>query len=146
MALLHDPALTRILKRAMQRVFSLLINELSRLGAKVIYADFHRFIVDTGKRDIVTAIAFGDFLSTSLSRHPMFDKLALKLSRRYDRTYRTLPPFPLLPALLCPALSREKRNKRERACANALRMCAPTQMYLAGGRRYFSRIVLIGVA
>ena len=50
-ALLHDPALFRVVQQLMEKVFLRLVSELRRLGAHVVYGDFGRLIIATDKQD-----------------------------------------------------------------------------------------------
>ncbi|KAL5974611.1 hypothetical protein ACLOJK_031281 [Asimina triloba] len=49
---LHDPALHRVLHKVMQKVFALLLAEFRKLGASIVFADFSKIILDTGKSDL----------------------------------------------------------------------------------------------
>jgi DNA polymerase epsilon subunit 1 len=48
---LHDPVLFRVVQQLMAKVFARLVAELRRLGAHVVFGDFGRLIVATGKQD-----------------------------------------------------------------------------------------------
>lgn len=50
----------------MQKVFALLLAEFRKLGATIIYADFSRIIVDTGKGDLVGAQGYCEYLLKTL--------------------------------------------------------------------------------
>lgn len=69
----------------MQKVFALLLTDLRRLGAIIIYADFSKVVVDTGKFDLSAAKAYCESLlkavgnrlvSSSLSRY-VYDSKSL---------------------------------------------------------------------
>nr|GLL19621.1 DNA polymerase epsilon catalytic subunit A-like [Ipomoea trifida] len=57
---LHDSALHNMLYKVMQKVFALLVAELRKLGAKIVFASFSKIIVDTGKSDLSAAKAYCD--------------------------------------------------------------------------------------
>ncbi|RVW54423.1 DNA polymerase epsilon catalytic subunit A [Vitis vinifera] len=59
---LHDPALHRILHKVMQKVFALLLAEFRKLGAAIVFANFSKVIIDTGKSDLSAAKAYCDSL------------------------------------------------------------------------------------
>jgi hypothetical protein len=59
---LHDPALHRMLHKIMQKVFALLIAEFQKLGATIVFANFSKIILDTGKSDLYAAQAYCDSL------------------------------------------------------------------------------------
>ncbi|KAK8679767.1 hypothetical protein V6N13_145203 [Hibiscus sabdariffa] len=70
---LHDPALHRILHKVMQKVFALLLAEFRKLGATIIFADFSKVIIDTGKYDITAAKAYcNSLLKTLQDRYDFF--------------------------------------------------------------------------
>lgn len=46
----------------MRKVFALLLAELRKLGATIVFANFSKIIVDTGKYDLSAAKAYADSL------------------------------------------------------------------------------------
>ena len=50
----------------MNKVFALLLAELRKLGATIIFANFSKVIIDTGKFDLSTAKAYCDSLIKAL--------------------------------------------------------------------------------
>lgn len=50
----------------MQKVFALLLTDLRRLGATIIFADFSKIVIDTGKFDLSAAKAYCDSLLTAV--------------------------------------------------------------------------------
>ncbi|KAK6247338.1 hypothetical protein QUC31_018903 [Theobroma cacao] len=75
---LHDPALHRILHKVMQKVFALLLAEFRKLGATIIFADFSKVIIDTGKYDISAAKAYSDSLLQALQNRELFEWIELE--------------------------------------------------------------------
>ncbi|KAK9126454.1 hypothetical protein Scep_015300 [Stephania cephalantha] len=69
---LHDPALHQMLHKVMQKVFLLLLAELRKLGSTVIFADFSKVIIDTGKSDLSAAQAYCDCLLKTLHSRQVF--------------------------------------------------------------------------
>lgn len=63
----------------MQKVFALLVAELRKLGAKIVFASFSKIIVDTGKSDLSAAKAYCDnvikTLQTRLVLARIFERL-----------------------------------------------------------------------
>lgn len=51
-----------MLHKVMQKVFALLLAEFRKLGATIIFANFSRIILDTGKSDLFAAQAYCDSL------------------------------------------------------------------------------------
>ncbi|OWM73679.1 hypothetical protein CDL15_Pgr026779 [Punica granatum] len=75
---LHDPALHRMLHKVMQKVFALLLAELRKLGASIIFANFSKVIIDTGKYDISAARAYSDSLVKTLQNRDLFEWIELE--------------------------------------------------------------------
>ncbi|CAA7036272.1 unnamed protein product [Microthlaspi erraticum] len=75
---LHDPALHLMLHKVMQKVFALLLTDLRRLGAIIIYADFSKVVIDTGKFDLSTAKAYCESLLTAVGNSDIFELILLE--------------------------------------------------------------------
>ncbi|AQK71203.1 DNA polymerase epsilon catalytic subunit A [Zea mays] len=75
---LHDPALHRLLHNVMKKVFALLLAELRKLGANVIFANFSKIIIDTGKVDLSSAHAYCDSLLRTLQTRDLFEWIELE--------------------------------------------------------------------
>lgn len=50
----------------MQKVFALLLAEFRKLGATVIFANYSKIILDTGKADLAAGRAYCDSLLNAL--------------------------------------------------------------------------------
>ncbi|KAH7671411.1 DNA polymerase epsilon subunit 1 protein [Dioscorea alata] len=75
---LHDPALHRLLHKVMKKVFALLLAELRKLGATIIFANFSKIIIDTGKMDLPSAHAYCDCLLKTLQTRDLFEWIELE--------------------------------------------------------------------
>ncbi|KAI7983738.1 DNA polymerase epsilon catalytic subunit A [Camellia lanceoleosa] len=75
---LHDPALHRMLHKVMQKVFALLLAEFRKLGATIIFANFSKVIIDTGKSDLYAAKAYCDSLLKTLQTRDLFEWIELE--------------------------------------------------------------------
>ncbi|XP_050220537.1 DNA polymerase epsilon catalytic subunit A-like isoform X2 [Mercurialis annua] len=75
---LHDPALHRILHKVMQKVFALLLAEFRKLGATIIFANFSKVIIDTGKLSLSAAKAYCDSLLKTLQTRELFEWIELE--------------------------------------------------------------------
>ncbi|KAK6936184.1 DNA polymerase epsilon, catalytic subunit A, C-terminal [Dillenia turbinata] len=75
---LHDPALHRVLHKVMQKVFALLLAEFRKLGAKIVFANFTKIIIDTGKLDIYAAKAYCDSILKTLQTRDLFEWIELE--------------------------------------------------------------------
>ncbi|KAL4591685.1 hypothetical protein LXL04_004655 [Taraxacum kok-saghyz] len=75
---LHDPALHRMLHKVMQKVFALLLSEFRKLGATIIFANFSKVILDTGKSDLSAAQAYCDSLLKTLQTRDLFEWIELE--------------------------------------------------------------------
>ncbi|KAG0453679.1 hypothetical protein HPP92_024983 [Vanilla planifolia] len=78
MSKLHDPALHRVLNKVMKKVFALLLAELRKLGATIIFADFSKIIIDTGKIDLLAGFAYCDCLIKTLQTRDLFEWIELE--------------------------------------------------------------------
>ena len=68
-ALMHDPALHRVVHALMKSAFLRLLAELQRLGCTVVHASFHRITVATNKLQLEDAEEFIEFvISTARNR------------------------------------------------------------------------------
>lgn len=75
---LHDPALHRMLCKIMQKVFALLLAEFRKLGATIIFANFSKIILDTGKADLSAARAYCDSLLKALQTRELFEWIEIE--------------------------------------------------------------------
>ncbi|CAM6102738.1 unnamed protein product [Calypogeia fissa] len=80
---LHDPALRLMLHKVMQKVFALLLSELRKLGAVIVFADFSCVIIATGKTDIATAQGYCDYLIKTLKTRELFEWIDLQSKRSW---------------------------------------------------------------
>ncbi|KAL0460774.1 UNVERIFIED_CONTAM: DNA polymerase epsilon catalytic subunit A [Sesamum latifolium] len=75
---LHDPALHRMLHKVMQKVFALLMAELRKLGATIVFSSFRRVIIDTGKSDLPAAKAYCESVRKTLQTRDLFEWIELE--------------------------------------------------------------------
>ncbi|KAL5717104.1 DNA-directed DNA polymerase [Ranunculus cassubicifolius] len=75
---LHDPSLHRVLHKVMQKVFALLLAEIRKLGATIVFADFSKVILDTGKSDLSAAQAYCECLLKTLQTRDLFEWIELE--------------------------------------------------------------------
>jgi hypothetical protein len=81
-SLLFDPALQRLIRRLMSKVFNFLVAEIKKFGASVVYADSTRIVLATNKQSLDEAVTYMDYVSTTLAAQPLFQYLSL-VPRRY---------------------------------------------------------------
>ncbi|XP_020527261.1 DNA polymerase epsilon catalytic subunit A [Amborella trichopoda] len=62
----------------MRKVFALLLAEFRKLGASIIYADFSKVIIDTGKLDLSSAQGYCDCLLKALQSRDLFEWIVLE--------------------------------------------------------------------
>ena len=60
--LLHDPSLHRIVYTLMIKLFLKLMSEFKKLGSVIVYADFYRIIISTGRYDYESVTEYIDFI------------------------------------------------------------------------------------
>lgn len=70
---LHDPALYHMLHKVMQTLFALLMAEFRKLGAVIVFANFSKVIIDTGKSDLSAARAYCDSLLKTIQTRDLFE-------------------------------------------------------------------------
>ncbi|XP_019487455.1 PREDICTED: DNA polymerase epsilon catalytic subunit A [Hipposideros armiger] len=83
-SLLHEPALHRTLHGWMKKLFLQLIAEFKRLGSSVIYANFNRIILCTRKRRVEDAIAYVEYITSSIHSKEIFHSLTISFSRCWE--------------------------------------------------------------
>ena len=57
----------------MKKVLAILMTEFRKLGAKIIFANFYKVIIDTGKLDLSAAKAYCDSLLKTLQTRLVLD-------------------------------------------------------------------------
>jgi len=80
---LRDPALLRLVRLAMRRLFKALLSELQRLGGRVVYADFGTVQLATGRSTPQGAADFVAGLRAALQGRELFSWLDLVPSRTW---------------------------------------------------------------
>jgi DNA polymerase epsilon subunit 1 len=80
-SLLYDPAVRRTLQSYMKKLCILLINELKRLGANIVYADLSRIIVCTNKFTVDDALAYMKYLLNNLQSKDLFSTIHIDTSK-----------------------------------------------------------------
>ncbi|XP_074301915.1 DNA polymerase epsilon catalytic subunit A-like [Silene latifolia] len=75
---LHDPSLHTMLCKVMQKVFALLLAEFRKLGATIVFANFSKIILDTGKADLSAARAYCERLLKALQTRDMFEWIEIE--------------------------------------------------------------------
>ncbi|KAJ8035463.1 DNA polymerase epsilon catalytic subunit A [Holothuria leucospilota] len=83
-ALLYDPALRRTLQNLMKKLFLHLIAEFKRLGSNIVQANFNRIILCTKKRRIVDAIAYVDYITSSIKSKNLFHGIELTYKQCWE--------------------------------------------------------------
>eukprot|EP01022_Parablepharisma_sp_SALTPOND_P011850 TRINITY_DN1509_c0_g2_i1.p1 TRINITY_DN1509_c0_g2~~TRINITY_DN1509_c0_g2_i1.p1 ORF type:complete len:2157 (+),score=297.67 TRINITY_DN1509_c0_g2_i1:3876-10346(+) len=63
---MYDPALHRMIHTLMIKVFLRFIQRFKEYGAKIVYASFHKVIIDTGKHSYEDAQTYVDFVMRTL--------------------------------------------------------------------------------
>lgn len=74
---LHDPQLHKALCRLMQKLFLLLVAEMRKLGATLVYADYGTILLCTGKRSVHAAAGYLRYLLEALKRRELFSWIEL---------------------------------------------------------------------
>ncbi|XP_012159069.1 DNA polymerase epsilon catalytic subunit A [Ceratitis capitata] len=83
-ALLYDPALRRTLNNLMRKMFLRIVAEFKRLGATIIYADFNRIILNSGKKTVVDALGYVEYVVQSLRNKELFHSIQLSYEQCWN--------------------------------------------------------------
>uniref|UniRef100_A0A182SCP7 DNA polymerase epsilon catalytic subunit n=1 Tax=Anopheles maculatus TaxID=74869 RepID=A0A182SCP7_9DIPT len=83
-ALLYDPALRRALNTLMRKLFLQIVAEFRRMKAEIIYADFNRIVIDTGKRTVADAISYTDFVVQNIRNRELFHSVSLSFQQAWE--------------------------------------------------------------
>lgn len=83
-AFLYDPALRRALNTLMRKLFLQIVAEFQRLGAEIIYADFTKIIINTGKKTVVDGISYADYVVKSIRNKELFHSVHLSFQQCWD--------------------------------------------------------------
>ena len=75
---LREPSLRHLVELCVRKTFTLLLAEMKKLGATVVFADARRVIVCTGKRRLANASAFVEGMRASLRKRELFSWLELE--------------------------------------------------------------------
>lgn len=68
----------------MKKLFLHLIAEFKRLGSNIIQANFNRIILCTKKRRIVDAIAYADYITSSIKSKNLFHGIELTYKQCWE--------------------------------------------------------------
>ena len=83
-AYLYDPALRKTLLNLMKKLFVQLISEFRRLGATIVHADFNRIILCTKKRSLKDALAYIEYITTTIRSKELFHSVDMRFSQAWD--------------------------------------------------------------
>jgi DNA polymerase epsilon subunit 1 len=75
---LREPSLRHLVELCVRKTFTLLLAEMKKLGATVVFADARRVIVSTGKKRLANASAFVEGMRASLRKRELFSWLELE--------------------------------------------------------------------
>jgi DNA polymerase epsilon subunit 1 len=74
---MHDPSLYGLVHGMMKKVFMQLVAEFKRLGATIVFANFHKIVLTTSKETLDSALPYFDYLYRSIQRKQVFEILEL---------------------------------------------------------------------
>lgn len=72
---LYDPELHRLVHKLMTKVFRQLVQRFRKLGATVIYANFTKLTLGTGKPSVARAVAYSHYILETIKLRPLFQWL-----------------------------------------------------------------------
>lgn len=71
-AYLYDPIHKKILNVLMKKLFLRIFSELEKLGCHIIYADFTKFVIHTGKKSVIDALSYTDYIVQTIRTKEIF--------------------------------------------------------------------------
>jgi DNA polymerase epsilon subunit 1 len=83
-ALLYDSLVVSHTMNLMKRSFAMLLDELRRLGSKIVYANFEKIVVMTTKRELKTGVGYIQYVLAAISKNPNFEHIELKPCSIWD--------------------------------------------------------------
>eukprot|EP01132_Coremiostelium_polycephalum_P007732 gene7732-9508_t len=75
---LYDPMIHRTLHTLMKKIFLQLIFEFKKLGAKIVYGDFHKIIICSDKSTIEDAQSYCNYIITVVKKKDLFSWISIK--------------------------------------------------------------------
>lgn len=76
-----DPLIKQTLDKIVKNLFDEFVQKLEKLGAKVIFANPFKLLVDTQKASYQSAVNFMNFVLQTIVKEPMFAYMVLKINR-----------------------------------------------------------------
>lgn len=83
-ALMYDPALRRTLYNYMKKMFVQLIAEFKRLESIVVFANFNKIIICTGKRNIKDALFYVEFVVQAIRNKDLFHSILITYENSWE--------------------------------------------------------------
>ncbi|XP_050693132.1 DNA polymerase epsilon catalytic subunit A-like [Eriocheir sinensis] len=83
-SLMYDPALHRILRNLMQKLFLHLIAEFKRLGSVIVHANFNKIILCTKKKRLVDAISYVQYVVNSIRGKELFHSIDISFKQCWE--------------------------------------------------------------
>ncbi|KAK8403806.1 hypothetical protein O3P69_000115 [Scylla paramamosain] len=83
-SLLYDPALHRMLRNLMRKLFLHLIAEFKRLGAVIVHANFNKIILCTRKKRLEDAISYVQYVVNSIRGKELFHSIDLSFNQCWE--------------------------------------------------------------
>ncbi|XP_050295840.1 DNA polymerase epsilon catalytic subunit 1 [Anthonomus grandis grandis] len=83
-ALLHDPALLRMLQMLMKKLFFQLVAEFKRLGCMIIYANFNKIVVCTKKKTVSDGLNSVEFIVKTIRNKELFHSIEISYRRCWE--------------------------------------------------------------
>lgn len=83
-SLMFDPALNRILRTLMNKLFLQLIAEFKRLGAIIVHGNFNKVVLCTKKKRIDDAIAYVQYVVNSIRSKELFHSVDITFNQCWE--------------------------------------------------------------
>jgi DNA polymerase epsilon subunit 1 len=83
-SLLYDPMILSHVHNMMKRSFAQLLEELQRLGSKIVYATSNKIILNTSKTNVQSSVGYIQYLIAAIQKNQSFEHIELKPSGFWD--------------------------------------------------------------
>lgn len=83
-SLMYDPALRRSLNTLMKKLFLQVISEFKTLGVDIVYADFTKIIINSGKKTVIDGLSYADYVCQSIRNKELFHSIHLSFKQCWN--------------------------------------------------------------
>ncbi|KAI9020780.1 hypothetical protein CLU79DRAFT_216823 [Phycomyces nitens] len=81
---MYDPCMYALVHGMMKKVFMQLVAEFKRLGAAVVFGNFHKIVIATSKETMDSAIPYCEYILRSIEKKQVFEVIGLNIVEYWD--------------------------------------------------------------